>query len=262
MTRHVAYPASSDFDRLLRASGLKNITGDADALNALTESFGEYLQAAVDAWDKATNYLPFLAASTTDTENNVVSVTSARHYSPQGAEGHGRWESEWHEGGRVLELDGGLVGLTSVTTHGAWDDTGSYTGGQTRVVNRDFSLYPENALARRKPVTWLEFRTPVRGGFNSIEIQGVWGYCASAPTNWIGAADVGLPGQAFRAVLMGALLQAQPDIEALIGRGLLGWTEAGVSEKYRDKPLETTFGSAQELWDTEVEAFHLDKLGF
>jgi hypothetical protein len=219
---HTAYPIVADLDSYLRALG---ILSDADLAAFLANVDLEGLiEAAVDAWEMDTGWIPFLRDST----------PVSRRFDPPGPNrrtvsrgGHNR-----------LDLAAGLLEVTAFVTGYSSTDAGT-----AAVLEDDYWLWPANAAIENRPWTLVEFAASSWGGPQSIQITGYWGYSAT------------IPGDAWQAILRQAGLLAYSEITLQLTGGMVGWSEADVKEEYDLSPLELHRKAWQEQWDRAVNRY-------
>jgi hypothetical protein len=164
---------------------------------------GHYAEAALDMFEADTGYMPF------------KSIASASYYydspglTPRGSLGR-------HSlgGGKVLVLTPTFTAVTAVRVGITADDD----DGTLLVENRDYYLKPFNRSAKRRPIEWIEFATPVYHGPRGIKVVGTAGFT-----------DL-IPEGAFETVLDGACMLAGADILGVNMQGLSSWKEGDSSE--------------------------------
>lgn len=204
----MAWPTSDDLQTYLKAAGL--IALDPTATELLLDYSGA-LSAAIERWNDETRYWPFLSAG---------DATEARRFSPPG--------------GSLLDLNGGLLTLTSLTV----DVT--YTSSGTVYMNQQhFKLLPRDAPQKTAPWTLIEFTwSPWNVSDGEVEIAGEWGYANSA----------NLPESARRGVLAYAASELAPQIQRGISGGTIKWTEGDVSRQY------AALDDSRKDWETLAES--------
>lgn len=189
------WPDEAEFRQFLVASGLHAFSNATEAQNALDLSGA--LTAGVERWNELTHYWPFL--STGD-------ATEERRFDPRM--------------GRIIDLNGGLLTLTSLSTGVTYGSTGN-----ARVSVRDFRLMPTDAAPRKKPYTYIEclqfYPLSDSAEAGSIKVVGEWGYCTAA----------NLPESARRAVMALAAQELTPQIAMVLSRGGLTQLTEGDSTK-------------------------------
>jgi len=196
------YPDANELVSFLLAAGM---AVDAPPCGPVYLAAINALGSAVAEWEERTCWQPFLSSG----------QDSARVFDGPGAE--------------ILDLDGGLLSLTSLTISGT-----AYT------QNQQFTLGPQDAAARGRPFTYLDFGLPaysqgggyglLSGGFlgfvpmgrRSIAVVGQWGRCNA------------LPGDARQAVLTRAAEMLYPQrVAAMTGVVSQTQTADGTSIKFR-----------------------------
>ncbi|BDI33411.1 hypothetical protein CCAX7_54620 [Capsulimonas corticalis] len=131
---------------------------------------------AITEWEDGTGFAPFLADDTT---------VGSRSFDPPRTS-------------RDLDLGAGLVELTSLTV-----------AGTPFVLGRDFYAYPQNALAKGKPITYLRFYSrPGSSIMQSIVVTGKWGFTTALRAN------------VRNAILCKAALLSAPELEFSITNGV------------------------------------------
>lgn len=182
------WPDVTEFTEYLQASGLYGISPTAAQL--LLDLEGA-LAAGIEQWENMTRYWPFLSNG---------DINEGRFFDPDGSS--------------IIDLNGGLLRFTSLSTDIAYDANVSgtisdYSSGQERVDIRDFALAPSDAPSRKRPYTYIKCGWWTRGAPASIKVVGEWGYCI----------DRDLPKTARRAVMALAAMEVQPQIQRLISQG-------------------------------------------
>lgn len=121
------------------------------------------LNACITAWERITGFQPFYGSGEDET----------RYYVPSG--------------GKVISFLGGITAApTSLTINGNYDDDGVYEGGTALVVNRDYTLLPQNALARGKPYTHARvtrYYSLCHDQWASIKVVAPFGYAEEVPAD-------------------------------------------------------------------------------
>lgn len=191
----MSWPDTTDLNNYLIAAGLIS-AGITDTESEL--DLAGAIDAAVEQWNDETRYWPFQSTGT----------AQARRYTPPT--------------GGILDLNGGLVALTSL-----YIDV-TYTSAGTAYTNlQHFRLIPRDAPQRSRPWTGVEFLwSPQNVSDGEIEITGTWGYCLAA----------NLPARASRGVLALAALELVPQIQQALTQGIVRWTEGDRSKQYADLP--------------------------
>lgn len=116
--------------------------------------------------------------------------------------------------GRLLELQAGLLELTSVTL-----------AGRGLVQNTDLFLMPQNAGLRGLPTTYIEFSRSPCGGRRSIAITGRWGRVNT------------LPAEVKQAILAKGASLLVPQLQASFSQGLSSWREGDVEQLSGSEPF-------------------------
>ncbi len=208
-----AWPNADELQQFLVASGLNVDAGKSAAQQAL--DLDGAISAAIDSWNDMTHYWPFLSTGVT---------TEERRFDPNM--------------GNLIDLNGGLVTLTSLTT----GVTYSNSVGTPRTNIRDFQLLPSDAAPRKLPwnlITAIWFNWGDDSYYpGSIKIIGEWGYCTG--TN--------LPASARRAVMALAAQSLMPQIELNLRRGGLKVFQQGDSEKQWGR-----LGESADMWQSMID---------
>jgi len=221
-----AYPTPSDFLMQLRAAKLSFRTDQQQAIEILSQS---YVQSAIDKFEQGTEFIPFLAEPTDSTVQ----------YTPQGPENRhgGPGIFARNGGGTILEFRGGYVSVTSVTVGMVPDPiTAAMQGGTNLVWRLGYQLCPEDAPDRKRPYEWIRFTSRQYGTIGSIQIVGRRGFSAT------------LREDVYRAIVAGAMCEAEGEIRSILNQGLLSWTEAGVTEREREDSLAASFEAWGKLY--------------
>lgn len=189
--------------------------------------------AAILDFESRTGWEPFLSTG----------ADTTRYFDPPGKDPGLR-----STGGRILDVNAGLLSVTTLTTGITFTSTGT-----ALVAEQDFILGRYNAAAEGYPYDYVEFRSsfwlerfaiPVGRGPKSISIAGRWGYCSSIPDDAYTAilfksamflAQTGI----MAGTLVGAVTEKHtPDFGehyASVGGGMSFWesTYADVARGYR-----------------------------
>lgn len=96
----------------------------------------------------------------------------AHTFDPPGPNNQSRRGGPYSGGGRLLQLDDGLLTFESLTVGGV-----EYEEGQ------QFVLMPVESGHNGKPYEWVEFVYPVFGTRGSIVVTGTWGLAATLPAD-------------------------------------------------------------------------------
>ncbi len=110
--------------------------------------------------------------------------------------------------------------------------------GVTKTANTDYRFQPRDAAGDGVPYNRLELRGrwlfPHDWDDNdAISITGTWAYSA-----------IGIAPDAYRAMLAASALDLLPQIAYAFTKGLVTWSEAGVSESYGQDP----FSGLRQVW--------------
>ena len=196
------YPTTTDLeDRLVEAGITPPSSGTMQSA----------LNAAIEAWERATEWKPFL---------NAASTTSTRWFSPKGS---------------ILDIGGLVAAPTTVTIYQSYTDAGVAEGGTVLVVNRDYVLLPHKALVEGRPYRYIKIVVGTRSGEpyrghgglrpRSISVLGPFGYATAVP------ADV------YEAILRLAMAEMLRIAALEISGGLSSWMEGNVQEVYTNDPF-------------------------
>ncbi|MHB8637812.1 MAG: hypothetical protein ACYC96_15210 [Fimbriimonadaceae bacterium] len=182
--------------------------------------------AAVAEWERRTGYLPFLGSG----------VSTSRSFDPPGPNRRTLSGFSLLGGARILDLQSGLYGLTSVSI-----GVGPSSPGTALVSGADFWLEPLNADAMGVPWQRLRFRAPVFGLESSVVVVGSFGYGSVVPDDaWQAIARLGC-SLGLAALTEGMKL------------GAVRWAEENVSEAY-DPVLIAAVGETMRAWAERVLA--------
>lgn len=170
--------------------------------------------AAVAEWERATGYRPFLGSGMPET----------RTYDPPGPNRRTLAGFSLLGGGRLLDLESGIYGLTSVSI-----GVGPSAPGTVLTLGTDFWLDPLNADTIGVPWQRIRFRAPTFGLEGSVAVVGLFGYGALVPED------------AWQAIArLGCALGLESVAEGLKS-GAIRWQEESVSEA-KDAHLVSTLG--------------------
>lgn len=159
------------------------------------------IAAAVGAWEQATRHFPFLGTG-----------VDATFYRPA----TGR-----HSDGTLLDFKCGITDEpTSLTVNGYYDENGAYQGGTALVLNRDYTLYPEDAVENGKPYTYCVIHWQYLSG--RAKIVAPKGYAET------------VPALAWESVMLEILLRLTPQLMI---------AESGAAESIKQGPVEWKYGS-------------------
>ncbi len=214
------YPDINELEDLLTSAGI--LAASAGAENKLfTEA---YLDAAIEEWEHTTGWHPFLKDSQDVMRLFDPPGAPNRHAATFGA-------FAWRGGGRILELDGGLLTVTSLVV-----GYSSQTAGTALTANQQYWLLPRNAAAIAHPYQRVEFASPQWGQSGSIAITGKWGYCA----------EDAIPGSVRLAILCYAAFLAIAEHAGMQSGGMQSIKLAdGAGYQY---PAEGQFAQQAKQW--------------
>jgi hypothetical protein len=211
------------------AEALKSYAGSMGLMAVKTQPLaaewaGQAAGAAAAEWERKAGWRPFLAP--TDAEGNPVETT--RYFDPP-------------TDTRFIGLNAGLLTLTSLATGAT-----TSTPGTVRPVDAFFRLLPQNAPAMGRPFDCVEFLSSgYSGSYGPGFGPGGFGYFGFGPYGRAGSVAVTgawgrqllLSDDVYRAVLALGLITALPELATLRRKGLVSWTEGGVTENYGPKPF-------------------------
>lgn len=155
------------------------------------------IAAAVGAWEKMTNYEPFLGSGNDETRYLTADTC-------------------------LIDFGGGITAVpTSLTINGTYDDNGDYQNGTALVRNRDYILMPQNALAKGLPFTYCKLvRYRVLGREGAVKIVASFGYAET------------VPALAWEAVMRCILALLMPQQMISVSGGLERVSEFDATEHY------------------------------
>lgn len=185
---HDAYPTQSDLDAFLKAAGADTAAPD----NYGKIDFAAKIAAAIERWENDVKWYP------------ALSNRQTRTYDPPGpaAIRSGNFLA-YRGGGRILDLDGGLLQLDSLIV-----GTVPFTQGVLPDMSQgNFWLKPWNAPNQGLPYRTIEFLTPIYGNPEAVQITGTWGRYLKVPD------DV------WEAILQDASLDCVPELSLGISQG-------------------------------------------
>jgi hypothetical protein len=138
-------------------------------------------------------------------------------------------------GGKLLELDAGLISITSLSVMNTTYVQGM--PGDTAGVG-NYWLQPVDAPSYGRPYEYIEFWAPVLGSPQTGVITGVWGY------------SLQVPDDAWSAILAGAAWNVMAPVAARRSQGAVRRTQGEVSEEYggRGKDLGA-YANETMLWE-------------
>jgi len=182
--------------------------------------------AAAAEWERRTGYRPFLGSGTSQT----------RAYDPPGPNRRTLSGYSLLGGGRILDLEAGLYGLTSLSI-----GVGQDAPGTLLTLGVDFWLEPLNADVIGVPWQRVRFRAPIFGLESSVAVVGLFGYGSV------------IPEDAWQAIArLGCALGLESLTEGL-KLGAVKWAEENVSETY-DPLLIQALGETMRAWADRVLA--------
>jgi hypothetical protein len=194
------------------------------------------------------------AGSGAYTGGGVAAGDATRYYDPQGPEhgtpGYTLLTTRGRGGSNLLELDNGLLAVTSLTSGLFADASGDDAGGTVRVEHVDFDLYPVNSLQMKRPYEWIEFAWSVYGTRRSIKIVGAFGYCRVLPEN------------VWRAILGGAACKLKAEASLLVTQGLAKMKIADDEYTFPATVLDSHFAPWEKQFCKAKRAYSLAIVGF
>lgn len=203
-----SWPAGDDLRALILSLGLAGAGGPA-VIDAL--ALGAKVAAGVAEFGARTRWQPFLADA----------ASSTRIY-------------DWPAAG-VLNLDGGLVSLDSVSS-----------GGLALTAGMQYVPKPDNAPARGRPFTSVVLRAGLSvplgtayalGYRRTVEVTGRWGFAAA------------LPPDVFSAVLSYAAAQCVPELALSISRGRAELREGDAMYRFASSGV-SPLSAERAQWET------------
>lgn len=208
------YPDNDDLNEFLAAAGFADRSGQDFAGLDLPNK----IQAAIDAWEQGSEWLPFLSPG----------VVQTRLFDPPGPPARrGDAFSSLRGGGTRLFIGAGLLALSSVAVAGA-----EYVQGV------QFVLRPDNAALKGKPYTFIEFLVPPLARMGDVAVAGVWGYSLS------------VPAQVWTAILAQAAALCAPQLALLVSRGLVERKSGDEMEKFAVSGL-TPIAAERRMWEAQ-----------
>ncbi len=219
-----ALPTVNDLYAMLYGAGVISANPPTGAQASL--DYAGELAAAIEDFERATGYIPFLA--------DTVDVTLT--FSPGDIDWppHDYPHLDFGKSGGP----GGIVSVTSLRTGVSQSSSGTLL---TQGV--DYVLRPANAALKSRPYTYLEFiKAPqfgyygLAGDVDSIKIVGKRGYWST------------VPDLAFQGMLAGAARRLVPALAAAVRRGASGWKEGDVSVTYGAKG---PFSAQRDDWEAQ-----------
>lgn len=215
-----AYPTAGDLVNFLKAAGFQDAAGDGFAA---LDPAGK-VQAAIDAWEEAADWLPFLSPG----------VVQTRTFDPPGPPARRGGFSSLRGGGTRLFLGAGLLTPPVVTVAGVQYEAGF-----------QYLMRPDNAPLKGKPYTWIEFLVAVQGRAGDIAVSGVWGYSLS------------VPAQAWTAILAQSTALCAPQLALLVSRGVIERKAGDEMEKYSAAGV-TPLSAERGMWEAQFAEAVLD----
>jgi hypothetical protein len=197
----------------------------------------EAAAAAAKEWEDRTGWLPFVSDGATLVQ---------RYFDPPGStprQGRGGYVG----GGRVLELDGGIVESSSVVVQYGFIPGPVLTGapvsqGAQIVQNIQYYLRPENAEYQNKPYTWIDFPYRISGIPLSVAVRAKWGH------------QIGVPNDVWRAILTHAVSELAPEISLQISGGQAQVRRGDEEIRYSQSRGDTgPFAQQTGFWDPRWE---------
>jgi hypothetical protein len=214
-----AYPTSGQIESFIRALGILTDEQLAALLDNL--DLAGVAEAAQAAWEADTGWLPFL--------KDTADV--ARRFNPPGPNRRGLTRGGWDR----IDLEAGLLSVTSVTTGYSLTDAGS-----ALALEDDYFLWPANAAALFRPWTALEFNSYRWGQPESLRIVGAWGFSDR------------IPADAWQAILRHGATIAYSEIALGVSGGATRWTEADITEEYAAGIFQQHLAAWEQQWRRAV----------
>lgn len=197
------------------------------------------IDAATDRVEKVTGWKPFL----------MDSADVTRYYDPPGPNQSRFFPGGGYllttGGGRILDLEAGLLQLTSISYaySDSVDNSGNVTvitAGTEYVRDTQFFLQPFNAPAEGKPYEWVQLLATAWGAVRSVIVVGRFGYAAS------------IPGDLYHAHLRYALALCAPELRMTISRGVYMLQTLRTRAQYGG-PGGMLLMKEEELWKQQFE---------
>lgn len=201
MPTYSAYPVAADVTAQLAAAGF----------TLTTENVAGQLQAAIDWWEDATSFVPFLVGATDTPTTRSFQIFDKN----------------------VITFDGGLIvtpTIPATVTAGTYDQNDNAVSTLNYTANTHFRYKPDNAPSRGRPYTYLqvtqwywqrlEQQRSVTWAPIALSITGLWGHSTT------------LRGDAWNAIVQKAAAGVLR--VSVLGRtGVLrSLSQEGVSESY------------------------------
>jgi hypothetical protein len=192
---YTAYPTSTAVSAYVAAAGVSIPTGFG-----LTQ-FGYHVDAAIDEWERLTEYRPFLAAT----------ASASFYYDPPGP----NRTAESRGGYKRLLLDRGFTAIGEVRNGITTTDT----AGTVLTAGTDYRPWPKNAPSDSQPYTAIDFVSVQYGEPESVKVTGTAGYATA------------INSEVFQSVLELAAGDAMAAFMQGIASGAVEWHEGDVSER-------------------------------
>jgi hypothetical protein len=216
-----AWPTTDELQDYLLATRIESATDST--LSGLLDLQGA-IDAAVEDFEGATGYKPFLADSVAGSLSGNGETAVTRYFTPDMTD--------------LLDLHAGLVWIESVAV-----GVSNTSDGTALDEDEDWYAMPENAATEEKPWSWIEFAAAQTGSRRSIAVRGIWGY------------SYYVPELAFQAVLARAAELLMPQIVTLMTSGLVRRRAGDEEEQYGDKPYVTQTAAWRSLFDRACQRF-------
>jgi hypothetical protein len=145
----MAYPTADDLKDFIKSTGL---TSDVSVAPYSYMDWEGAVEAAAEEFERSVGWFPFLSSGSASARTFDAPVPNYRDL-PR------------------LELQGGLVSLTSVTASG------------NTITTPNLVTKPDNATSRGLPITALAFwRVAFPPTPKCVTVTGVWGFCSTLPS--------------------------------------------------------------------------------
>lgn len=195
------------------------------------------MAAAVQDWQDRANRYPIT--------KDAIDVTM--YLDPSGPERPRGGYTTYGGGGRLVEFESGMVGVTSIGV--------GYSTTNPAVVlvqGQDYFLEEKGAPLKNRPYEWIRFCSPQRGISGSIQVIGKRGY----------RPDGQIDDDIFRAMLSGGLASMGGELQMKITGGLISWKEAdGTAEQYGVNPLEAFISLHTSKFERNITKHMLVRVG-